>query len=226
MCRTTRRWRPSVCGDRFARVVGSVLHGHGPLHHGADAVADPSRGLRLLVPNRGQDSEDVGARDLQRRSAARTGGTRTARGSPASPVRASDCASRSASAPPRPRLPRRTWGLPGCAASRRADRRRHVRSCGWRRPGSAPPSARREGTRRDRARTGAHRSRGAGSSAGCRTDRLAGTVLAHRSSGRPRRRRARTRPRARSRGGDCGAWFFAVSSGMALPAIAPPLNGG
>ena len=46
---------PERCGDPFARVVGPVLHGHGPLHHGADAVADPSCRLRLLVPDRGED---------------------------------------------------------------------------------------------------------------------------------------------------------------------------
>lgn len=48
---------PERCGDAFARVVGPVLHGHGPVHHGGDAVAYPSCRFRLLVRDRGQDRE-------------------------------------------------------------------------------------------------------------------------------------------------------------------------
>ena len=55
---------PERCDDAFARVVGPVLHCHGPLHHGADALTHPAGRLRFLVPDGGEHAEDVGARDL------------------------------------------------------------------------------------------------------------------------------------------------------------------
>ena len=56
---------PERCGDPFARVVGPVLHGDGPLQDRADALADPSSRFRLLVPDQGQSPDDVGACDLR-----------------------------------------------------------------------------------------------------------------------------------------------------------------
>ena len=119
-----------------------------------------------------------------RRHAVRTAGTRTAPGSPASPARASDCASRSASAPTTRAAASANVGTPLPHRLPASGSPPRARLPGWRTPGSAPPSARPEGTRRDRVRIAAHRSRDAGSSVGSQTGRPASTVPAHRSSGR------------------------------------------
>lgn len=44
---------PERCADPFGRVVGPLLHGDGPRHHGVDEAADPSHRLRLLVRDLG-----------------------------------------------------------------------------------------------------------------------------------------------------------------------------
>ena len=42
------------------RVVRPVAHRDRPLRHGADPLPYPPRGLRLVVPDRGQDCEHIG----------------------------------------------------------------------------------------------------------------------------------------------------------------------
>ena len=42
------------------RVVRPVAHCDRPLHHGADPLPYPPRGLRLVVPDRGQDCQHIG----------------------------------------------------------------------------------------------------------------------------------------------------------------------
>ena len=53
--------------DPVARVVGPKIHRHGPFQHRADALAQlPGRGC-LLVPDRSENSDHVGARHLRDR---------------------------------------------------------------------------------------------------------------------------------------------------------------
>ena len=46
------------------RVVGPMLHRHGPLHDGADALPDPPRRLGLVVPDGREDQQEVGRGDV------------------------------------------------------------------------------------------------------------------------------------------------------------------
>ena len=50
--------------DPAARVVGAVVQRHGPLHDRADALADPPRRRRPLVPDLAERLDHVGARHL------------------------------------------------------------------------------------------------------------------------------------------------------------------
>ena len=53
--------------EPVARIVATVLHGDGPLHHGADALADTPRRLRLPVPDGPERLEHVGAGEVAHR---------------------------------------------------------------------------------------------------------------------------------------------------------------
>ena len=53
--------------DPVARVVDPELHRHRPLQHRTEALAQPPGGLRLRVPDGGEDLQHVGARDLRHR---------------------------------------------------------------------------------------------------------------------------------------------------------------
>ena len=55
--------------ESVARIVRTIVHGDGPLHHGMDALLDAPRRLPLHVPDRGEDLQHVGARHLGDRPA-------------------------------------------------------------------------------------------------------------------------------------------------------------
>ena len=50
--------------EPVARVIRTMLQRDGPLQHGADALAQPPRGLRLAVPDGLEDLQHVGGRHL------------------------------------------------------------------------------------------------------------------------------------------------------------------
>ena len=67
VCHRTVGQRPHVLDDGLlppegvaSRVVRPVGHGDRPLHHGTNPLAQPLCGLGLLVPDRGEDCQNVG----------------------------------------------------------------------------------------------------------------------------------------------------------------------
>ena len=59
--------------DPVAGVVAAVLHRHGPLQHRPEALAHAPRGLRLVVPEGGEDRQHVGARHVGNQACADAG---------------------------------------------------------------------------------------------------------------------------------------------------------
>ena len=62
--------RPEHRSDPVAGVVGAQLHGHGPIHDGAHALAHAPRGLGPDVPDAPERAEHVGAGHVAYRHAA------------------------------------------------------------------------------------------------------------------------------------------------------------
>ena len=73
MCSTRFCCGPRTGPSRSQGVVRAVLHCHGPLHHGADALADASGSLGPAVPDAPQSVKNVGATDVRHRLVADVG---------------------------------------------------------------------------------------------------------------------------------------------------------